>query len=85
MRPNVKLPETDRVILGVTATRAGMTPGQEHTIRSLLSDRLWPTELHHGACAGGDEEIALLVREICGTDCKIVAHPGLFANGRDNP
>lgn len=41
------------VVLGFTATRAGVTPLQKSAIRELVN-QIKPIEAHHGDCVGGD-------------------------------
>ena len=60
--------------LGITATRKGLSDGQwealDHMVPIVDSE---VTELHHGMCTGGDEQI---VDELDRPDLEIVAHPG---------
>lgn len=51
------------MIIGVTATRHGITNNQLHVVGSLFRDPRHALEtLHHGMCVGGDTQIHDLVR-----------------------
>lgn len=59
------------LLVGVTATRHGLTPEQTAAMIELLVDRD-VSELHHGDCTGGDADID---RIACGLGIKRFAHP----------
>lgn len=62
------------ITLGFTGTRDGMTPAQRISLR-LLIDSIRPDVFHHGCCVGADEHAAVIVREVMGNRCQIIAHP----------
>jgi hypothetical protein len=74
-RKNKALP----VIVGVTATREGLSPPQRAFIREYLEEHCPPeliaenkVEAHHGDCVGGDEQF----HEIClDLGIPVVLHP----------
>ena len=59
------------VIVGVTATRSGMTPAQAQAFASLLST-LNVTEIRHGDCVGGDADADAVAASL---GIRRVAHP----------
>lgn len=62
------------MIVGVTATRNGLTRAQWSGGRSVLS-ALGITELHHGCCLGGDEDFAEMIETNYGSIVQQVGHP----------
>lgn len=59
--------------IGVTATREGLTPIQLNNAKIAMSSHSsHSTTLHHGACVGGDEQLALTAFNLGYT---IAAHP----------
>jgi hypothetical protein len=61
--------------IGFTGTQFGMTNRQKKSfIRLLLSQKIIPTEFHHGDCIGADEQ----ANKIVGIIPKIVIHPPSF-------
>lgn len=60
--------------LGITATRRGLTDPQRVAAFDLLVLRreLGAARLHHGACVGGDEQVAELAHEL---GYFLIAHP----------
>jgi hypothetical protein len=66
-------------IIGLTATRFGMSEPQKATFRSLLTPKSGTGTLHHGCCVGGDVDghwIALDLRY------RIVGHPPIYPTFR---
>lgn len=73
-------------VIGVTATRRGLTDAQINQLVGALTGRVLrdaregvETYLHHGACVGGDEECVRVIaalRRIVRCQIRIVAHPG---------
>jgi hypothetical protein len=66
--------------LGFTGTRHGLTHPQRVSFSNLLV-RLEETGhrvlvFRHGSCQGADVEAALATRVVCGSDVRIIAHPG---------
>lgn len=68
--------------LGFSGTRHGMTEPQADTVLEWLL-QIHPTEVHHGACEGADEQFEYLVRRIQGV-CVVHAWPG-FDSNRQSP
>lgn len=82
------------MIVGLTATRYGMTRKQQDELRDVLR---WlyrggmRFEVHHGCCIGGDTEGHHIVRELFGKDATIHGWPAknvgaqstVLALGRD--
>jgi hypothetical protein len=59
------------VVLGFTGTRAGLTPQQRATVRTLLAQRR-VIEAHHGDCVGSDEQF----HSLClAAKVPVVLHP----------
>lgn len=78
-------------ILGITATRKGIRFAQAEAFKKIFLSIL-PTQLHHGACVGGDEDAVLCADQIWRDDkvafpIIIVAHPGKSASdsGSERP
>lgn len=69
-------PVRPRVAIGYSGSRLGMRPWQKDRFREILIERN-ATELHHGDCAGGDQEAHVIGREL---GLWIVGHPPT-ANG----
>jgi hypothetical protein len=67
-------------ILGVTASRVGLTARQLAVASNFLVGH---AELHHGDCIGGDADIHHLVRQIA-PSTKIVIHPPTEDKNRAN-
>lgn len=63
------------LILGVTASRWGLSKAQKLTIIQFIH-RYPIEELHHGDCVGGDEELHNLIRKLVPA-ARIVVHPPL--------
>lgn len=61
------------MILGVTATRQGLTILQRKAMKEQLLE-LDPEELHHGRCIGGDTDIHGIWRLTLGRR-RVVGHP----------
>lgn len=57
-------------IIGLTATRHGMTAAQKHAFREFGAGR--DCQLHHGCCVGGDSDGHFIAREF---DWWVVGHP----------
>lgn len=55
--------------IGVTATQSGLTSRQRKLFREQI---VGATELHHGDCIGGDEELHCIAKEL---GLRIVIHP----------
>lgn len=64
--------------VGITATQKGLTERQRILVRHQLKI-LNCTELHHGDCIGGDEEIHNIAVEM---GIPIVIHPPIKTNKR---
>lgn len=64
------------LILAVTATQYGISDDQYSAVEELL-DELHPTELHHGCCIGGDEQIVGIARDLFDDSIAIIGHPPL--------
>lgn len=62
-----------RLKVGFTGTRNGMTEAQAEVFRVLLSS-LKATEFHHGDCVGADDQAANIAHDLTIT---IVIHPPL--------
>lgn len=58
-------------VIGVTASRTGLTQQQQHIARNLLRGA---SELHHGDCTGGDADLHAVARE-ASPGTKIILHP----------
>lgn len=58
-------------IIGLTASRFGLTEAQKITAANLLDSAL---EVHHGDCVGGDADLHNIVRAQSDS-AKIVIHP----------
>lgn len=59
----------EKVILGFTGTREGMTPAQMITFASLMNN-IDIVEFHHGDCVGADTEASTLMKDV-----RRVIHP----------
>ena len=74
-------------ILGITATRNGMSDEQVISLTKVFLRHRW-AEFHHGDCVGGDDEAANLFYELCCKNftgderAKIVAHPPIIEDYR---
>lgn len=66
--------ESERMKVGFTGTREGMTDAQQIALSDVL-DHLMPTEFHHGDCVGADEQAHGMAFETNGERVKRVAHP----------
>lgn len=67
----------DRLIIGFTGTREGMTDAQRETVEQLLTG-FQPAEAHHGDCVGADAQFHNIA--IWDTQAQMVIHPP--KNGR---
>jgi hypothetical protein len=64
------------MIIGVTATRKGLSESQLRYFREYLS----PGDVvHHGDCIGGDEQLDQIAKE---AGCRRVAHPCTLSGQR---
>jgi hypothetical protein len=63
---------SDRLVIGFSGSRDGMTADQANTVGRLL-DGFRPEEVHHGDCVGADTQFHLLT--VWQTDSRIVIHP----------
>lgn len=63
--------KTERVVVGFTGTREGLTPQQREGIRFYL-EKLKPDEAHHGDCVNGDERFHKICEEF---GISVVIHP----------
>lgn len=70
------------VILSCTGTRWQPSIAQRASFRDYIT-HLQPAEFHHGSCTGADEAMVILVA-VHSPNTQIVAHPGVYANGRAN-
>lgn len=64
--------DQDKLIIGFTGTRDGMTDAQRETVEALLKG-FRPEEVHHGDCVGSDEQFHNLV--VWETNAQIIIHP----------
>jgi hypothetical protein len=62
-------------IVGVTATRHGLTYIQKFRLSMLFSNEIKLKTLHYGMCVGGDDEIYLLVKDLFADTVRIEGHP----------
>lgn len=65
----------EKMKVGFTGTRRGMTSGQRAALRALL--QLWSDDLesfHHGGCVGADAQAHALAGQAVGLE-RVVKHP----------
>ena len=74
------------MIIGVSATRNGLTDKQKEACLSILHHinfKVGISEIHHGDCVGGDVDFAAIAHTMVNRP-QIIAHPGIAMGEKEN-